>query len=183
MLFRHPCRESHSSTTRATTERPVRALVMRIGLWHRRPPAYHPVDNATTISPSSWNLPSHSDGPPPSSPLRNPFTVITARVPPPPPWGDEQRWSSLWRSNEPASRHGSGSCPWWCRRAMARDETCRRKTSTARNAGLLDIAIDLWVSSSRLNRRVRAAGEGKGHDALSNTYPRWKNYKVGRQLR
>jgi hypothetical protein len=66
----------------ASTARPFRRLVMRIGLWQRRPPAYHLVDSATMSSLSLWYLPSHADGPPPDSPFWNPFIVMIAGVPP-----------------------------------------------------------------------------------------------------
>ncbi|PWZ56277.1 hypothetical protein Zm00014a_004913 [Zea mays] len=80
MLLRHPPLESHSSTTRALTVRPLSA-VMRIALPHLFPPAYHREDSATIRSSSLWNRPSHDAAPPPSSPRLKPFTVITAGVP------------------------------------------------------------------------------------------------------
>uniref|UniRef100_A0A8R7UCZ6 Uncharacterized protein n=1 Tax=Triticum urartu TaxID=4572 RepID=A0A8R7UCZ6_TRIUA len=77
MLSLHPLLESHSSTTFACAVRPLCSLVMRIIFRHRRPPPYQRVDSATIISLLLWYLSSHFDGPPPSWPFSNPFSVIT----------------------------------------------------------------------------------------------------------
>lgn len=75
----HPFIESHSSTTLATTDLPFLAVIL-IFFPHLEPPLYQPVDNATIGLELSWNLPSHSDGSPPSPPLLKSLFVRMARV-------------------------------------------------------------------------------------------------------
>ncbi|XBJ16703.1 hypothetical protein VPH35_008275 [Triticum aestivum] len=143
MLVLQPWLESHSSTTLACTVRPFFLLVMLIILPHRRPPAYHLVDSATIMSLSLWNLPSHSDGAPPSSPFWNPFTVITPGVPPPPPRpppppGDGQ-WGFLCLWTMPGTESSSptqGSGLAWCR-ATDNVDSCSKITSMATTVSLV----------------------------------------------
>jgi len=79
-LFLQPCLESHSSTTLATVLLPFLALILII-LPHRTPWLYHPEDSATTLCGSGWNLPSHSEAPPPSPPRAKLLRVRMACVP------------------------------------------------------------------------------------------------------
>jgi len=75
----HPFFESHSSTTLASTLLPFRAVIFII-FPHLDPPAYQPVDSATTRSVFSWKFSSHSDGAPPSSPSLKSLSVRLALV-------------------------------------------------------------------------------------------------------
>jgi len=114
MLFLQPCLVSHSSTTLATVLLPFLALIFII-LPHRTPWLYHPLDSATTLCGSGWNLPSHSAAPPPSPPRAKLLTVRMACVP-------EGSYLGEW---------------WWpldlCFAAFVRDRRCvvvRQKKST-----------------------------------------------------
>ncbi|XBH66095.1 hypothetical protein VPH35_119556 [Triticum aestivum] len=76
----HPFRESHSSTTLASTDLPLARIRMRSP--QREPPAYHPVDSATTRSELRWKTSSHADGSPPSPPSSKSLSVMMALVAP-----------------------------------------------------------------------------------------------------
>lgn len=75
----HPLMESHSSTTLPKTDLPFLAVIL-IFFPHLEPPLYQPVNNATIGWELWWNLPSHSEGVPPSPPLLKSLFVRMAWV-------------------------------------------------------------------------------------------------------
>ncbi|KAF8672386.1 hypothetical protein HU200_049590 [Digitaria exilis] len=75
-----PWTESHSSTTVAVTDLPFPARITT-RFRHRLPPSNHPVESATTFSPSSKNVPVQLDAPPPSPLSAKLLSVSVARVP------------------------------------------------------------------------------------------------------
>lgn len=164
MSFLHPCLESHSSTTLATVVLPFLALILII-FPHSAPWLYHPVDKATTLCGKEWNLPSHSEGPPPFPWGPKSLKVSVAWVPSGLNVGDLWSWLLEWRDALVA----------WGRRV----ETLRRKKRTMNTSfAMFTTQYWCWARVSLWDSICRRAGIYKQRQGQSwiSKFIWWENF-------